>query len=79
MAVTAIARKCAEIGWFHSEALADDAVNTGQVYRDGNNDVRCAGKSGVIAASTVLGTEAKAGKDALTQRFKTPERGEFRH
>jgi hypothetical protein len=71
--VTALARKCAEIGWFHSETVADAAITAGDVYKDANGDIRCNGKAGVITHGALVRTQPDA--SVLTQRFVPPPRG----
>ena len=68
--MTALGHKCAEIGWFHSEAVADAAITDGSVYKDANGDVVCIGKAGRISTGALSRVEPDA--SPLTQYFVPP-------
>jgi hypothetical protein len=71
--VTALGRKCVAVGWFNNETLADAAITAGDVYKDANNEVRCAGRAGTISHGALVRVQPDA--SVLTQRFVPPPRG----
>lgn len=48
--MTALADQLTAIGEFATAAIADLAITAGQVYKDGNGQVRCAGSPRAIVA-----------------------------
>lgn len=53
--MTALADQLAADGYFMTTAIADLAITAGQVHRDGNSQVRVAGRSAAIVADQLSG------------------------
>lgn len=58
--MTALADQLAALGKYPSPAIADLAITAGQVVRDGNGQVRCAGSSNAIVADVAANGQVAA-------------------
>ena len=63
--MTALAEQLAADGYFPSTAVADSAITAGQVYKDGNNQVRVLGAGCAVVARSY---DAESQVASLTQR-----------
>lgn len=73
--MTALGKKCAEVGWYPSETVADAAITAGDVYKDANGDIRANGRSGKITEGAITRTQVDA--SSLTKHSVPPPKQKF--
>jgi hypothetical protein len=72
--MTALAEQLTALGYYNTTAIADLAITAGQVYRDSNGYVRCAGSNNQVQAD-VASTGQVAGLTLLPAYAAAVARG----
>ncbi len=74
--MTALAEQLSADGYFMTTAIADSAITAGQVYRDGNSQVRVCGHSSAVVAGVLSGASSQVAGLNLRDNVTSPlERG----
>jgi hypothetical protein len=58
--MTALAEQLTALGYYNTTTIADLAITAGQVYRDSNGYVRCAGSTTAVVANVAAESQVAA-------------------